>query len=50
LVEGIAERDSVTVPERDSVTVPEKSSMSIPERGFMSILASAMAIAAGGAR
>jgi hypothetical protein len=50
LVEGIAERDSVTVPERDSVTVPEKSSVSIQERGFMSILASAVAIAAGGAR
>jgi hypothetical protein len=41
LVEGVAERDSVTVP--------ENSLMSIAERGFMSILANAVAITGGGA-
>jgi hypothetical protein len=50
LVEGVAERDSVTVPERDSVTGLENSLMNIAERGFMSILASAVAITGGGAR
>jgi hypothetical protein len=39
-----------TVPERDPATALERSLVSIPERGSMSMLASAVAITAGGER